>query len=253
MTMEIPSEDLKRVMRRLRKVLALSNSTEPGEAAAALHQAQSIMAKYGLEREDAEMSAIEEKDSPLGGSEIHPWEGVLVTTVNKALGVMSMYTHQTRSKGHRRPRASITFVGEAPRGQMAAYAFDVLRRQLRNSMANTFETLSQGAGPGFQAKDIRKLVTRSQREAYANAWALAVFTKIQSLAAPVPETVKSYVARKNLSKAEQPKPRQFRKNDPLRNFLMTRGFQDGASAQLHQAMDKSTHQHALIEIQPHLP
>lgn len=45
------------VMRRLRKIMALTESSNPGEASAALHQAQVLMAKHNLTAEAVAQSA----------------------------------------------------------------------------------------------------------------------------------------------------------------------------------------------------
>jgi hypothetical protein len=49
--------DLSGVMRRLRKIMALAKSSNPGEAGAALHQAQVLMAKHNLTADEAQPSA----------------------------------------------------------------------------------------------------------------------------------------------------------------------------------------------------
>lgn len=243
-------EDLKRVMRRLRKVLALSQSSEPGEAAAALHQARAIMDKYGLDHVDAQISAVEESSTTLSGTDMLRWEVILVDTIKRAMGVEVLISRYEKTKGRTRPRASVIFVGEGHRAQVAAYAFDVLRRQLRASMQTTYAALAQKAGPNVNATDIRRLLTRSQREAYANAWVSAVHQKIQALDIAVSPAVKRYMAEKEAPAMEhknlKPSTRKH-KQDALTIHLLREGFRAGSQAQLHQAMDENRGETALIE------
>ena len=52
-----PSESERaRVLKRLKKILALSESDNPGEAATALHQARVLMQKYELQESDVALS-----------------------------------------------------------------------------------------------------------------------------------------------------------------------------------------------------
>lgn len=57
-----------KILSRIRKCLALAQSSEPHEAAAALRQAQKLMAQHGIDAVDIELSAVVEAYVPAGRS-----------------------------------------------------------------------------------------------------------------------------------------------------------------------------------------
>lgn len=75
-TESLDSPKMKAVMRRLKKILALSESSSPGEAAAAIQQAQSLMAKYNITEEGIAMSEITELGVNAKTVELERWEKV---------------------------------------------------------------------------------------------------------------------------------------------------------------------------------
>jgi hypothetical protein len=235
-------------MRRLRKVLSLSNSSEPGEAAAALHQARIIMDKYGLDAVDVETSSVEEASVRLSGSDVPRWELILVTSIKRALGVEALIQSTQKVARLVRPRASVIFVAEGKKAQIASYAFEVLRRQLKASMGTTFETLAHRAGPDVTASDIRKFLKKGQRDAYAHSWSAAVFNKIQALATPPSPVVQRYMENKKLPEYEIKKSRHKNgQSDTLSAYLAAEGFRAGNEAQLHQAMHTNGSQVLSVE------
>ena len=114
--------DLPALKRRLRKILALTNSTEPGEAAAALHQARKLMERHGLTEHDA--AGIREVELKLSGADISVMEGAVASVIRKSLGVEILVRRQAAAASRgRRLRASVIFVGEGPSPDLAVYAF----------------------------------------------------------------------------------------------------------------------------------
>ena len=65
------------VIKRLNKILALSKSDNPGEAAAALHQAGVIMEKYELHESEVVLLGIEEARSTLSSVELSDRKSVV--------------------------------------------------------------------------------------------------------------------------------------------------------------------------------
>lgn len=70
------------VMRRLRKIMALTESSNPGEASAALHQAQVLMAKHNLTAEAVAQSTITESSIRCSGKDLPEWESRLAAVVS---------------------------------------------------------------------------------------------------------------------------------------------------------------------------
>jgi hypothetical protein len=90
------------VMRRLRKIMALTKSSNPGEAGAALHQAQVLMAKHNLTAESVAQIEINESSVKTTGKDLPKWESHLAVVVSNALGVELLVESQQKQQGLRR-------------------------------------------------------------------------------------------------------------------------------------------------------
>lgn len=243
-TPSITPEDKKRILRRLKKILALSESSNPGEAAAALHQANLLMQKYGMSQVDAEISSVEESETTLSSAEISKWEQALFGVVAASLGVSAFISGYSKIKGLRRPRGKIIFVGEGYRSKVAVYAFETLRRKLRKDLKESFDAILTQAGINDGDKKLVK-VTSSQRDAYAFSWCHAVRGKVAGLAPEVPATVKLYLETRIGSPtnhdAPPQKPKAEKPLDALAGYLASKGLRDGKAVELHKAV----HSHGL--------
>lgn len=132
--------DLDKILRRIRKCLALSRSPEPHEAAAALRQAQKLMETYGVTERDVSLAKVREARTPAGRTTRCPpaWLSRLGHAVSAAFGASHYYqVHPGRA-------CYYMFVGVGPRAEVAGYAFAVLRRQC-TSARRTYFTGLRGA------------------------------------------------------------------------------------------------------------
>lgn len=82
--MKDQNANMQSVMRRLKKIMALSESNNAGEAAAALHQAQVLMEKYGLSQQDIALSEIVEDSFVMSTAQISNNDEYLVTIIQSA-------------------------------------------------------------------------------------------------------------------------------------------------------------------------
>lgn len=119
-----------RILNKIKKCLALSNSPEPHEAAAALRQAQKLMEAYGVSQTDLSWSEIGEAEikSKASVSRIKNWELRLVNLVAKAFGCNLLWL---RSNSHATDvYGRYVFIGLKPQVVMAQYTCEVLQRKL---------------------------------------------------------------------------------------------------------------------------
>ena len=247
------SPELAGVLRRLKKVLALTESAEPGEAAAALKQAKSIMDKYGLDAVDARASDVHRSESKLGGSDVPAWESRLISVVKDVLGVAVLIRRQEKAKGHTRKRATAIFIGEGSQAQIATYTFEVLRRQLVVSMKKAVESLEAELRLLPEAKKcaIELKITPKQRDAYATTWCMAVHQKIHGMVSEPSEAVVRYIEAMNVEPVNSTKKRSARpKDDPLGDYMLSKGLRDGRDAQLHRGMGTSSENTPLLGVKP---
>lgn len=245
----LSDQERQKVLRRLKKILALSESSEPGEAAAALHQANALMEKFGLNAVDVEFSSVEEATTALNSADLTRTENALIGIVAAALGISVLISHvhrihADRARG-RRPKASVIFIGESYKAQIAVYAFETLRRKLKKDLKTCMKDLLERSIPNAEQRKGFTLSTK-QREAYAYAWCQAVRSKVQALAPVVPESVKRYIETRvddptKTAPVKGANPRKSDKPDVIHDYMRGKGFHDGREAQLHQAVHGQAH------------
>lgn len=180
--------DKAKALERIRKCLALAGSSEPHEAAAALRQAKALMEKYGISDLEASLSDIGELECKSSGKSTIPmWEATLAKAVGEALGCRVMHrAGRCAGQSYVRPYLSaqrhyyrpyyengrLFFIGAGPRPEIARYAFETLRRQLRKAR-----------------KEYLRRVGRNPKrvDAFVLGWVVAVQQKVEALAAPLTE------------------------------------------------------------------
>ena len=135
--------DLDRVVDRIQKLLALSKSSEPHEAAAALRQAQKFMEKYNLDMNQVKLSSIIENKvkSCASVSQVKPWEGRLMATVAKAFACHIIWTSGYSHNPD--PYGRFTFIGEKNQVEVATYTATVLIRKILSARAKFSKTLGE--------------------------------------------------------------------------------------------------------------
>ncbi|VEI21182.1 Protein of uncharacterised function (DUF2786) [Serratia plymuthica] len=126
-----------RLVKLVRKLLELARSNSNAhEAGLALARAQKLMAKYCISELEANLSTIQTAPSqgtPSEAPKLPEWMISLVWAVSRAFGCRPRDT----PSGQRR---NVTFYGFSERPAVAAYAFDVLNRQLKVSTADYLKT-----------------------------------------------------------------------------------------------------------------
>lgn len=146
--------DREKILTKIQKCLRLSKSSEPHEAAAAMRQAQKLMQQYQVT--DSELLGLEVKSvlvitpapamrkCPLGFAH-------LVSIIQTAFGVNAVMEHAYVSG---KPRLAFRYFGIGGRPELAAYAHDVIWRQMWgawNKYRKDFPELAnvRGARMGF--------------------------------------------------------------------------------------------------------
>ncbi|HEE9760125.1 TPA: DUF2786 domain-containing protein [Pseudomonas putida] len=117
---------LERVIRKIKRCLALSKSSNENEAATAMRQAQALMREYRLTELDVRLSDVDEVPSEKSRANRRPtWDRHLSSIVAQVFGVRPLsYRHWCETSGRRVDRA--LFVGVSPAPQIAMYAYEAL-------------------------------------------------------------------------------------------------------------------------------
>jgi hypothetical protein len=160
---------------KIRKCLALSKSAEPHEAAAALRQAQKLMAQHGVDGQDLDMAQLRQhtRSVPLGA--LSAWQSALARLVSDAFGCAHLWQRGEKffpSLGVRRTR-EIIFYGPDGAAELASYTWDVLLRQCVR--ARTAHVKAQPA-----ACKPATLTARGDR--FALGWVTGVYALVQRMA-----------------------------------------------------------------------
>ena len=208
-----------KILSRIRKCLALAESSNPNEAAAALRQAQKMMAQHNINTADVDMSAVSEAQVTAGRSAHVPpaWLAALAQTVEKAFGVKMLYMTQ-------RHRASkFCFFGLGASAQVAGYAFTVLRRQCEAARAAYFASIMA-----------RHSARIARADMYATGWVAAVEEKVMAFAQKVPGVVNDYIY---AQKAKPTAPIDRRKESDVAHARQ--GYLDGQNVRIHHGVGET--------------
>lgn len=162
---QLQEHERERVIRKIKRCLALGSSSNPNEAETALRQARAMMDKYRLSEVDVALAEVGEHVCDLGKSRMADWEKVLVGVAAKAF----------RCRVIRRTGANVQliFVGVMPAAELAAYAYDSLHAQLQLAKAR-FRKERPGAG----ARVVND---------FCMAWVMGVKSTIASFAEAAPQ------------------------------------------------------------------
>ena len=114
------------VLDRIEKLMAMSHSSNPNEAAIALERAQKLRREHHLETRDIELNAInEETVNSVPGMKKRSHGTMLAQIIVRCFGIRFFWNP-------RNGRAeSVTFIGPKDRLSSAVYVYTYLQRQLK--------------------------------------------------------------------------------------------------------------------------
>ena len=227
------------LLARIKKCLALGKSSNPHEAAAAMRQAQKLMAMAGVTAEDVALAGITEAKLGLSSKTLPRWHHGLISTVARGFGCECMLIRSFFGEPF------VFFIGTAARVEVASYAYTVLRRQI------------MGARKIFIAGLSKNCKTRSKTlraDSYCEGFVMALQDKVQALTLPAEERklLDGYMHQHypDLKKAkctrDDDKAEKERAKQPDYRY---QGYCDGRNATLNHAVSGSTHRPASLEYQ----
>lgn len=162
-------------LEKVKKCLALASSPEPHEAAAALRQAQKLMAQFGLTEIDVSLSDVSEFAQAAQNTPLVKWEAMLAVMIAEAFGC-DQYTStrpQLMTGLKVRYQRRFVFIGVGPAPEIAGYAFDLLARQCAKD---------RRAHMGQQHKNCKPKTRVARGDLYAEGWIAGVRDKVERFA-----------------------------------------------------------------------
>lgn len=159
---------------KVQKLLKLAKSaSSPHEAASAIAKAQAFMREYGLREHEVrftEMGQCSTKGAPSNAKKVPVYLSHLSHLICRAFGVNCFFSWGYTPNGN--VKRTLTFYGLSSREVIAAYAFDVLSRQMKE------------ARKIYQDKHCKrcKLATKIARgDAFCQGWVNGAWEAIKSL------------------------------------------------------------------------
>ncbi|UDM07836.1 DUF2786 domain-containing protein [Halomonas sp. NyZ770] len=213
---------------KIKKCLRLAKSSNANEAAAALRQAQKLMAIHGVTSEDVAMSDVGSHTSKVNAGRKPPTHiGQLANMVAGAFGAEIVYTPCYDGE---RWQGRFEFYGLNGAGEVAGYAFEVLGRQLKRDRTAFLATLN---------KRLKRTTKVRRGDLYAQSWINAVATQVTRHQRTDAENaiVEAYTA-KRWSNLETLKPRDNTKGMRCHDHAaIHQGYQDGKKVSFHQGVN----------------
>lgn len=213
-------DDKEKAIRRLKKLMALTGSSNANEASAALARAQKLADAHGITQDDIEIFNINESICdywPVGASNPPRYMAYLLQVIKDAFGVDCILLGN-----------GVSFYGLYNRPELAAYTFEVLGRQLIKARRDFIK---------IQNKRIKTSTKTARGDKFAEGWIIAVLNKIEKLARTTREVElaerwleKRYTRTVTRNARESGKTRD---NDNAR----TSGYLEGRQASLHHPVN----------------
>lgn len=162
-------------LQKIKKCLALGRSAEPAEAAAAMRQAQKLMAEHCVSERDLSMADVREVRTKASSSAGSLWGSRLTKMVAKAFGceTFDSITGGYNAAGNYERSRFVVFVGLESAPEIAAYAFDVLFRQCAKARL---------AHIARQPRNCKPITKTARGDEFAKGWVYAVRTEVESFA-----------------------------------------------------------------------
>lgn len=167
--------DQDRILEKIKKCLALSESPVAAEAAAALRQAQKLMEIHGISQLDVQRADIgtAEFASKASVSRIKDWELRLVTRTAKAFGCRVMWRRSFSWAPGDAIYGRYTLVGLKSQVEVAQYTCDVMTRKLVKARAQFVNELSH---------DLDRSSKTRLADGFCHGWVAAVEKTVSEFA-----------------------------------------------------------------------
>ncbi|SJI66902.1 Protein of uncharacterised function (DUF2786) [Shigella sonnei] len=150
------------------------NNSSAKEAAAALRMARKMMQEIGLQENEIELLDITLSDSQSSPSHAHKaphYVAILMSAVSRAFGVKALTVWKRFDDGS--SKRSVQFYGPRERPEIAAYAFDVLVRQITKARKEFLAGLH---------KNIKTANKTARADAFCEYWVMGVYSNLEEFA-----------------------------------------------------------------------
>lgn len=228
-----------KALARIKKCLALAKSSNEHEAAAALRQAQALMREHGFDRTDVDLADVRECRSAARSNAVTRWEALLMHTIADAFGCGFFTLHQQKlvqmaGVYAHMWRKDVVFVGVDAAPELAAYAHDVLLRQVRRARMRYI---------GQQPRACKPITKTARGDEFARGWVYAVRAQVQRFAgADSARPLIELHLQRHYPHLQTVKPRDTALGRNARNADLEAGFAQGEKARLDRGLPAASTQ-----------
>lgn len=227
-------------LKKIKKCLALAASPNPHEAAAAMRQAQKLMAEHGLSEMDLSLADVAEHQTAAMHGAMVPWEVNLSDLVAAAFGCTRFCIRvpmiSRRMGVINKLRYVFVGVGAAP--EVAGYTYEVLARQCGKARA---------AHIAKQPKACKTMTKTARGDEFARGWVYGVRDLVGRFANSEHNEVLigQYMAQKYPSMGEG-KVKDRTKGRNVSHTDTMQGVREGRAAQLDRGVGSGTPTQGLL-------
>lgn len=225
---------------KIKKCLALAKSQNPHEAAAAMRQAQKLMAEHNLDEQEVSLADIAEAGVAAVSTANNLWESQLSHAVADAFAcsIFSRVSWGGPRWGSPAKKRHYVFIGVGAAAEVASYAYEVLSRQCAKARLEHVRK---------QPKTCKPITKTARGDSFALGWAFGVREMLDKFANSErnQELLDSYMATKHADlKTVEAKDRSIGRN--VRNDDIHQGVVSGRSAKLQHAVNAGAPQVMLM-------
>lgn len=232
----------KKYLAKIQKLMRLAdNTSSPQEAASAISKAQAFMREHGITDTEvtfSDISTSSSKGTPSNAVNIPRYMSILAGTIEKAFGVNCIFTwRRTASLSRKRV---VSFYGQDGRDIVAAYAFDVLTRQLR------------AARKKFMVKEAWRYKNPIMlADKFCEGWASGAWHAVSKMVISESQTqqMEAYNARMQENGVVEAKSRKA-KNCSGQERAEWAGYSEGKNARIHHGVNSSHVDPSRLEYYP---
>jgi len=230
------------ILRKIKKCLALANSSNPNEAATAMRQAMALMEKHGISSHQITMADIGEAEASsktMSRDKPAHWEIRLVALISMAFGCQMMIKRACLPKGSGHiNEGSYVFVGLAQQAEVAAYTATVLIRKCKAARQAWLKEFS-GLGRGVKG---RKAKMTRLGDMFAEGWVESIAKLVREFANPpeVDAAIKQHIEAQTTSDDDAPCRQVAQKNIGSHEMAaISFGMKAAKGETLHRPMESA--------------
>lgn len=228
--------DKEKYLRKIKKLLALArNNSSPQEAALAMNRARELMERHRFSEADAALMDISEaftNKSPSHAARMPEYMALLAGMISRVFGV-KYYSQRSRDFYGVPARRTIVYYGPAERPQVAAYAFEVLGKQLMKSRREYLGTLRKSLKPATKT---------ARADTFCSAWVQGAYGVVSDFVVTEPEETLMQAYRQKMMDGGGFSTLETRAPGKARgvNEAAWAGYDAGSKAELHHAVSGSS-------------